>query len=125
MSKFYHKHFLKLLNFTPAKLNSLLQLAAKLKANKKSSKKKAKLTSKNIALIFKKNSTRTQCSFKVAAYNQSARVTYLSPSSSQISHKKSIKNTARVLGRMYNSIQYRSYSQKIVKTLAKYAGVPV
>ena len=100
MSGFYHKHFLKLLDFTPAELNSLLQLAAKLKADKKSGKEEAKLTGKNIALIFEKDSTRTRCSFEVAAYDQGARVTYLGPSGSQIGHKESIKDTARVLGRM-------------------------
>lgn len=94
MSGFYHKHFLKLLDFTPAELNSLLQLAAKLKANKKSGKEEAKLTGKNIALIFEKDSTRTRCSFEVAAYDQGARVTYLGPSGSQIGHKESIKDTA-------------------------------
>lgn len=91
MSGFYHKHFLKLLDFTPAELNSLLQLAAKLKADKKSGKEEAKLTGKNIALIFEKDSTRTRCSFEVAAYDQGARVTYLGPSGSQIGHKESIK----------------------------------
>ncbi|EMV14972.1 ornithine carbamoyltransferase [Escherichia coli] len=125
MSGFYHKHFLKLLDFTPAELNSLLQLAAKLKADKKSGKEEAKLTGKNIALIFEKDSTRTRCSFAVAAYDQGARVTYLGPSGSQIGHKESIKDTARVLGRMYDGIQYRGYGQEIVETLAEYAGVPV
>ncbi|MDU5909317.1 MAG: ornithine carbamoyltransferase subunit F, partial [Escherichia coli] len=124
MSGFYHKHFLKLLDFTPAELNSLLQLAAKLKADKKSGKEEAKLTGKNIALIFEKDSTRTRCSFEVAAYDQGARVTYLGPSGSQIGHKESIKDTARVLGRMYDGIQYRGYGQEIVETLAEYAGVP-
>ena len=125
MSGFYHKHFLKLLDFTPAELNSLLQLAAKLKADKKSGKEEAKLTGKNIALIFEKDSTRTRCSFEVAAYDQGAHVTYLGPSGSQIGHKESIKDTARVLGRMYDGIQYRGYGQEIVETLAEYAGVPV
>lgn len=97
MSGFYHKHFLKLLDFTPAELNSLLQLAAKLKADKKSGKEEAKLTGKNIALIFEKDSTRTRCSFEVAAYDQGARVTYLGPSGSQIGHKESIKDTAACL----------------------------
>ena len=125
MSGFYHKHFLKLLDFTPAELNSLLQLAAKLKADKKICKEEARLTGKNIALIFEKDSTRTRCSFEVAAYDQGARVTYLGPSGSQIGHKESIKDTARVLGRMYDGIQYRGYGQEIVETLAEYAGVPV
>ncbi|EOM7588678.1 ornithine carbamoyltransferase subunit F, partial [Shigella sonnei] len=96
-----------------------------LKADKKSGKEEAKLTGKNIALIFEKDSTRTRCSFEVAAYDQGARVTYLGPSGSQIGHKESIKDTARVLGRMYDGIQYRGYGQEIVETLAEYAGVPV
>ena len=125
MSGFYHKHFLKLLDFTPAELNSLLQLAAKLKADKKSGKEEAKLTGKNIALIFEKDSTRTRCSFEVAAYDQGANVTYLGPSGSQIGHKESMKDTARVLGRMYDGIQYRGYGQALVETLAEHAGVPV
>ncbi|MGQ7182115.1 ornithine carbamoyltransferase, partial [Escherichia coli] len=93
--------------------------------DKKSGKEEAKLTGKNIALIFEKDSTRTRCSFEVAAYDQGARVTYLGPSGSQIGHKESIKDTARVLGRMYDGIQYRGYGQEIVETLAEYAGVPV
>ncbi|MBE8207926.1 ornithine carbamoyltransferase subunit F, partial [Leptospira borgpetersenii serovar Ballum] len=84
-----------------------------------------KLAGKNIALIFEKDSTRTRCSFEVAAYDQGARVTYLGPSGSQIGHKESIKDTARVLGRMYDGIQYRGFCQEIVETLAQYAGVPV
>lgn len=107
MSAFYQKHFLKLLDFTSAELTSLLQLAARLKADKKNGTEVAMLTGKNIALIFEKDSTRTRCSFEVAAYDQGARVTYLGPSGSQIGHKESIKDTARVLGRMYDGIQYR------------------
>ncbi|MDW2644800.1 ornithine carbamoyltransferase [Citrobacter sp. HN-141] len=125
MSAFYQKHFLKLLDFTSAELTSLLQLAAQLKADKKNGTEVAKLTGKNIALIFEKDSTRTRCSFEVAAYDQGARVTYLGPSGSQIGHKESIKDTARVLGRMYDGIQYRGHGQEIVETLAEYAGVPV
>ncbi|MBD4245620.1 ornithine carbamoyltransferase subunit F, partial [Xanthomonas citri pv. citri] len=82
------------------------------------------LAGKNIALIFEKDSTRTRCSFEVAAYDQGARVTYLGPSGSQIGHKESIKDTARVLGRMYDGIQYRGHGQEVVETLAQYAGVP-
>jgi ornithine carbamoyltransferase len=118
MSSFYQKHFLKLLDFTPAEINALLQLAAKLKTDKKNGKEQQKLTGKNIALIFEKDSTRTRCSFEVAAFDQGARVTYLGPSGSQIGHKESIKDTARVLGRMYDGIQYRGYGQEIVETLA-------
>ncbi|MEL4012945.1 ornithine carbamoyltransferase [Dryocola clanedunensis] len=125
MSHFYQKHFLKLLDFTPAQLNELLTLAAKLKADKKKGTETQQLTGKNIALIFEKDSTRTRCSFEVAAYDQGARVTYLGPSGSQIGHKESIKDTARVLGRMYDGIQYRGYGQEIVETLAGFAGVPV
>ncbi|HHL3257468.1 ornithine carbamoyltransferase [Citrobacter braakii] len=125
MSAFYQKHFLKLLDFTSAELTSLLQLAAQLKTDKKNGTEVTKLTGKNIALIFEKDSTRTRCSFEVAAYDQGARVTYLGPSGSQIGHKESIKDTARVLGRMYDGIQYRGHSQEIVETLAEYAGVPV
>ncbi|HGY5076510.1 TPA: ornithine carbamoyltransferase [Citrobacter gillenii] len=125
MSAFYQKHFLKLLDFTSAELTSLLQLAAQLKADKKNGTEVAMLTGKNIALIFEKDSTRTRCSFEVAAYDQGARVTYLGPSGSQIGHKESIKDTARVLGRMYDGIQYRGHGQEVVETLAEYAGVPV
>lgn len=125
MSAFYQKSFLKLLDFTPAELNALLQLAAQLKADKKNGQEKQKLTGKNIALIFEKDSTRTRCSFEVAAFDQGARVTYLGPAGSQIGHKESIKDTARVLGRIYDGIQYRGYGQEIVETLAQYAGVPV
>lgn len=125
MSHFYQKNFLKLLDFTPAQLNELLVLSAKLKSDKKKGTEIQHLTGKNIALIFEKDSTRTRCSFEVAAYDQGARVTYLGPSGSQIGHKESIKDTARVLGRIYDGIQYRGYGQDIVETLASYAGVPV
>jgi len=125
MSHFYQKHFLKLLDFTPAQLNELLSLSAKLKSDKKKGKESQKLVGKNIALIFEKDSTRTRCSFEVAAYDQGARVTWIGPSGSQIGHKESIKDTARVLGRIYDGIQYRGYGQEIVETLAEFAGVPV
>ncbi|WP_312282629.1 ornithine carbamoyltransferase [Pseudescherichia sp.] len=125
MSAFYQKHFLKLLDFTPAEINALLQLAAQLKKDKKQCTEVPQLAGKNIALIFEKDSTRTRCSFEVAAYDQGARVTYLGPSGSQIGHKESIKDTARVLGRMYDGIQYRGHGQEIVEALAEFAGVPV
>ena len=125
MSGFYQKHFLKLLDFTPAEITTLLQLSARLKADKKQGTEVPHLTGKNIALIFEKDSTRTRCTFEVAAFDQGARVTYLGPSGSQIGHKESIKDTARVLGRLYDGIQYRGYGQEIVETLAAYAGVPV
>lgn len=115
MSDLYKKHFLKLLDFTPAQFTSLLTLAAQLKADKKNGKEVQKLTGKNIALIFEKDSTRTRCSFEVAAFDQGARVTYLGPSGSQIGHKESIKDTARVLGRMYDGIQYRGHGQEVSK----------
>lgn len=125
MSALFRKHFLKLLDFTPAEIHTLLALAAQLKADKKKGKEVQKLTGKNIALIFEKDSTRTRCSFEVAAFDQGARVTYLGPAGSQIGHKESIKDTARVLGRMYDGIQYRGFGQEVVETLAEYAGVPV
>ena len=125
MSQFYKRHFLRLLDFTPAEITALLDLAAELKQAKKSGNEQQKLAGKNIALIFEKDSTRTRCSFEVAAYDQGARVTYLGPGGSQIGHKESIKDTARVLGRMYDGIQYRGHGQQIVETLAEFAGVPV
>ncbi|WP_105611258.1 ornithine carbamoyltransferase [Cronobacter malonaticus] len=125
MSALYQKSFLKLLDFTPAQIRLLLELSAKLKSDKKNGVEVQKLAGKNIALIFEKDSTRTRCSFEVAAYDQGARVTYLGPSGSQIGHKESIKDTARVLGRMYDGIQYRGFGQEIVETLAEFAGVPV
>ncbi len=124
MSMFQH-HFLKLLDFTPAQIAGLLTLASRLKKEKKQGNEVQHLTGKNIALIFEKDSTRTRCSFEVAAFDQGARVTYLGPSGSQIGHKESIKDTARVLGRMYDGIQYRGHGQEIVETLAQFAGVPV
>ncbi|QIU91484.1 ornithine carbamoyltransferase [Yokenella regensburgei] len=125
MTTLHHKHFLKLLDFTPAEITHLLQLSSSLKADKKQGTEKQKLIGKNIALIFEKDSTRTRCSFEVAAYDQGARVTYLGPNGSQIGHKESIKDTARVLGRMYDGIQYRGHGQEIVETLAEFSGVPV
>ncbi|MFP9471331.1 ornithine carbamoyltransferase [Pectobacterium brasiliense] len=125
MQPFYKRHFLRLMDFTPAEIANLLALSTKLKADKKNGTEARRLQGKNIALIFEKDSTRTRCSFEVAAYDQGAQVTYLGPSGSQIGHKESIKDTARVLGRMYDGIQYRGYGQQIVETLAQYAGVPV
>lgn len=125
MCQLYQRHFLRLLDFTPDEIASLLRLAAELKQAKKNGNETQYLKGKNIALIFEKDSTRTRCSFEVAAYDQGAHVTYLAPSGSQIGHKESIKDTARVLGRIYDGIQYRGYGQEIVATLAQYAGVPV
>ena len=119
------KSFLKLLDFTTEELQYLLNLAKKLKEDKKNKTEKKKLTGKNIALIFEKTSTRTRCAFEVAAYDQGANVTYIGPSTSQINDKESIEDTAKVLGRFYDGIEYRGYGQDLVETLAKYSGVPV
>lgn len=120
-----NRNFLKLLDFTPAEIKYLLNLAADLKKAKYSGTEQPRLKGKNIALIFEKTSTRTRCAFEVAAYDQGARVTYLGPSGSQIGVKESMKDTARVLGRMYDGIEYRGFAQEVVEELAKYAGVPV
>ncbi len=120
-----NRHFLKLLDFTPAEIKFLLELSAELKKQKKNGTEKQHLKSKNIALIFEKASTRTRCAFEVAAYDQGAHVTYLGPTGSQIGQKESMKDTARVLGGMFDGIEYRGYGQEIVEELAKHAGVPV
>ncbi len=120
-----NRSFLKLLDFTPGEIKFLLDLAFNLKKAKKAGTEQQKLIGKNIALIFEKSSTRTRCAFEVAALDQGAHVTYLGPSGSQIGHKESMKDTARVLGRMYDGIEYRGYGQSIVEELAAYAGVPV
>jgi ornithine carbamoyltransferase len=117
--------FLKLLDFTPKEIRYLLDLSKELKADKKRGKEKKKLRGKNIALIFEKSSTRTRCAFEVAAFDQGAKVTYLGPSGSQIGHKESMKDTARVLGRMYDGIEYRGFGQIRVEELAKFSKVPV
>ena len=119
------RHFLKLLDYTPAEMEYLLDLAADLKAKKKAGIPHKLCEGKNIALIFEKTSTRTRCSFEVAAYDLGMGVTYLDPSGSQIGKKESIADTARVLGRIYDGIEYRGFGQEIVEELAKYAGVPV
>ena len=120
-----NRNFLKLLDYTPAEIRYLLDLARDLKADKKAGKEEQHLKGKNIALIFEKTSTRTRCAFEVAAHNQGAHVTYLGPTGSQIGIKETMKDTARVLGRMYDGIEYRGFGQAIVEELAKYAGVPV
>ena len=119
------RNFITLKDFTPEEIGYLLDLAADLKAKKKEGITGNSLKGKNIALIFEKDSTRTRCAFEVAAYDQGANVTYLGPNGSQIGHKESMKDTARVLGRMYDAIEYRGFGQEIVEILAKYAGVPV
>jgi len=120
-----NRNFLKLLDYTPAEIQYLIDLAIQLKADKKAGREKKTLVGKNIALIFEKTSTRTRCAFEVGAFDQGAQVTYLGPSGSQIGHKESMKDTARVLGRMYDGIEYRGYGQQIVEELGQYAGVPV
>lgn len=126
MSTILHaRHFLKLLDFSGKEIEYLLDLAAELKWAKSAGTEEQRLNGRNIALIFEKTSTRTRCAFEVAAYDQGAHVTYLGPSGSQIGTKESMKDTARVLGRMYDGIQYRGFEQSIVEELAKYAGVPV
>jgi ornithine carbamoyltransferase len=120
-----YRSFLKLFDFTPEEINYLLDLSKELKVAKKSGIEEQKLKGKNIALIFEKSSTRTRCAFEVAALDQGAHVTYLGPSGSQIGHKESMKDTARVLGRMYDGIEYRGFEQKIVEELAEFSEVPV
>jgi ornithine carbamoyltransferase len=120
-----NRSFVKELDFTPKEWKFLLDLAAELKVAKYAGSEQPRLERKNIALIFEKTSTRTRCAFEVAAFDQGARVTYLDPSGSQIGHKESMEDTARVLGRMYDGIEYRGSAQSNVETLAEYAGVPV
>jgi ornithine carbamoyltransferase len=120
-----NRHFLKLLDFTPQEIGFLLDLSVDLKKAKYAGLEQQRLTGKNIALIFEKSSTRTRCAFEVAAYDQGAHVTYLGPSGSHMGEKETMKDTARVLGRMYDGIEYRGFGQEIVEELAQYAGVPV
>ncbi len=120
-----NRSFLKLLDFTPKEINFFLDLAMDLKKAKYAGTEQARLKGKNIALIFEKSSTRTRCAFEVAAHDQGAHVTYLGPSGSQIGHKESMKDTARVLGRMYDGIEYRGFGQEKVEELSTYSGVPV
>ncbi len=120
-----NRSFLKLLDFEPKEIQYLLDLARDLKRAKYAGTEQPRLKGKNIALIFEKTSTRTRCAFEVAAYDQGAHVTYLGPTGSQIGIKETMKDTARVLGRMYDGIEYRGFAQKTVEELAQYAGVPV
>jgi len=119
------RHFLKLLDFTPNEIEFLLNLSLDLKKAKYAGTEQPRLTGKNIALIFEKASTRTRCAFETAAYDQGAHVTYLGPTGSQLGTKETMKDTARVLGRMYDGIEYRGFGQERVEELAKHAGVPV
>jgi ornithine carbamoyltransferase len=120
-----NRSFVKLLDFSPKEIQFLLDLSADLKAAKYAGTEQQKLKGKNIVLLFEKDSTRTRCAFEVAAFDQGAHVTYLGPAGSQMGKKESMEDTARVLGRFYDGIEYRGYSQEIVETLAKHAGVPV
>ena len=120
-----NRHLLSLVNHSEREIKYLLDLSRDLKRAKYAGTEQQKLKGKNIALIFEKTSTRTRCAFEVAAYDQGAQVTYIDPNSSQIGHKESMKDTARVLGRMYDAIEYRGFKQDIVDELAEYAGVPV
>ena len=120
-----NRNFLKLLDFSPREIGFLLELSADLKKAKYAGTEQPRLTGKNIALIFEKASTRTRCAFETAAFDQGARVTYLGPTGSQIGKKESMKDTARVLGRMYDGIEYRGFGQSLVEELGAYANVPV
>lgn len=120
-----NRHFLKLLDFKPEEIRFLLELSIELKKAKYAGIEQPRLTGKNIALIFEKTSTRTRCAFEVAALDQGAHITYLGPTGSQLGHKESMKDTARVLGRYYDGIEYRGFGQEILEELAAYAGVPV
>jgi ornithine carbamoyltransferase len=119
------RHFLTLADFSSEEITYLIDLSAELKAAKKEGREEHRLTGKNIALIFEKDSTRTRCAFEVAAYDQGAHVTYLGPSGSHMGSKETVKDTARVLGRMYDAIEYRGFGQEIAEVLAEHAGVPV
>ena len=119
------RNFLKELDFTPDELRHLISLSANLKAAKSAGYERPGLVGRNIALIFEKSSTRTRCAFEVAAQDQGAQVTYLDPSGSQLGKKESIKDTARVLGRMYDAIAHRGFAQETVETLGRFAGIPV
>ena len=119
------RHLMKLEDFSPEEITYLLDLAAELKAAKKEGREEQKLVGKEIALIFEKDSTRTRCAFEVAAYDQGAHVTFIGPSGSHMGHKETAKDTARVLGRMYDAIEYRGFKQTEAEELARWAGVPV
>ena len=125
LDHFKGRSFLKLLDYTPEEIKQLIQLSADLKKANKEGTETHELKGKNIVLLFEKTSTRTRCAFEVAAYDQGACVTYIGPGSSQMGAKESIKDTARVLGRMYDGIEYRGFSQDIVEELAEFSGVPV
>ncbi|MBB2930421.1 ornithine carbamoyltransferase [Paraburkholderia silvatlantica] len=125
MFNVHNRSYLTLIDYTPRQIRYLLDLSRDLKRARYAGTETPRLTGRNIALIFEKTSTRTRCAFEVAAHDQGAHVTYIDPAGSQIGHKESMKDTARVLGRMYDAIEYRGYAQEVVEELAKYAGVPV
>jgi ornithine carbamoyltransferase len=119
------RHFLKLEDFSPAEILGLLDLASRLKEAKRSGSEQRRLDGRNLVLVFEKTSTRTRCAFEVAAFDQGARVTVLEPAATQLGHKESVADTARVLGRLYHGIAYRGYAQSVIEELARHAGVPV
>src|SRR5499427_1910815 len=119
------RHLMRLADYTPEEITYLIDLAAELKAAKREGREEQKLVGKEIALIFEKDSTRTRCAFEVAAYDQGAHVTFIGPSGSHMGHKETTKDTARVLGRMYDAIEYRGFAQSSADELAKWSGVPV
>jgi ornithine carbamoyltransferase len=119
------RHLLRLADYSPDEIRYLIDLAAELKAAKKEGREDQKLVGKEIALIFEKDSTRTRCAFEVAAYDQGAHVTFIGPSGSHMGHKETAKDTARVLGRMYDAIEFRGFAQEVAEELAEWAGVPV
>jgi ornithine carbamoyltransferase len=119
------RNFMKLADFTPEEITYLLDLSAELKAAKREGREEQKLVGKEIALIFEKDSTRTRCAFEVAAYDQGAHVTFIGPGGSHMGHKETAKDTARVLGRMYDAIEYRGFAQETAEELAEWAGVPI
>jgi ornithine carbamoyltransferase len=119
------KHFLRLADFSPEEITYLIDLSAELKSAKQEGREEQKLVGKEIALIFEKDSTRTRCAFEVAAYDQGAHVTFIGPSGSHMGHKETVKDTARVLGRMYDAIEYRGFGQNVAEELAEFAGVPI
>jgi ornithine carbamoyltransferase len=119
------RHLLRLSDYTPEEIRYLIDLAAELKAAKREGREEQKLVGKEIALIFEKDSTRTRCAFEVAAYDQGAHVTFMGPSGSHMGHKETAKDTARVLGRMYDAIEFRGFAQEVAEELAQWSGVPV
>jgi ornithine carbamoyltransferase len=119
------RHLMKLADYSPEEITYLIDLAAELKAAKREGREEQKLVGREIALIFEKDSTRTRCAFEVAAYDQGAHVTFIGPSGSHMGHKETVKDTARVLGRMYDAIEYRGFAQDTAEELARWAGVPI